>query len=54
MMSPETEAANAFGTPVPEMLLKGLSNEPSAFGPADLSTKIVFPNKSIAVKPFES
>ena len=53
-MSPGTDAAKALGTPVPEILLNGFDNDPSAFGPADLSTKIVLPIKSIAVKPLDN
>ena len=53
-MSPGTVAAKAFATPAPAMLLNGFASDPSALGPADLSTKIVLPTISIAVKPLES
>ena len=49
-MSPGCAAAKAFGTPTAEMLLNGFARLPSAFGPADLSTKIVLPWMSISRK----
>ena len=39
-------APKAFATPERARLLNGLLNEPSAFGPANLSTKIVRPEWS--------
>ena len=53
-MSLGTVAAKAFATPDAEMLLNGLANDPSAFGPADLSTKIVLPEMSMTVIPADS
>ena len=46
-ISPGWVELYALGTPIAEILLNGFSRLPSAFGPADLFTKMVLPATSI-------